>query len=205
MLFRFVFLFIFIAGCASVPNYSPTGFLSDYARMQQSPNRESVYYYLNGEADLSAYSKVIIDPIVVFMHSDSQGAGLNAEELTRLTNSFRDAMVDAFKGNYKIVKEASPDTLRFRIALTGVVASKPAYNILWATALSGIGVGGASMELEWLDSNSEEVLLSVYDVRKGKRYDKLSGLTKWKHTENVFKEWARRAKEFLDSKKGAHK
>jgi hypothetical protein len=61
----------------------------------------------------------------------------------------------------------------------------------------GIGLGGASMEAEVVDSLTGEQIGAVIESQKGKRLS-LKGLSKWGDAKAVMNGWAKRFKERLD-------
>ncbi len=65
-------------------------------------------------------------------------------------------------------------------------------NIHPATKLSGIGLGGASMEAEALDSQTGERVFAVVDTREGNRLSIGAGLSELGHAQQVIKHWIER-------------
>jgi hypothetical protein len=103
--------------------------------------------------------------------------------------------------------------MRLRIAVTDVVASKPGMGAISTVmpiglALSTIkkgvtgthtGVGQASIEVEILDSMTNERIAAAIDTRPG---GKIEGFTKWGAVKGAFEFWAKRLRLWLDETHG---
>jgi hypothetical protein len=55
----------------------------------------------------------------------------------------------------------------------------------------GAGIGGADLEAEIRDSQTDDRLLAVLNSQKGNRAKYLKGLSKWGHTKEVLDGWAK--------------
>ncbi len=196
-------LFVFAGGCSSAnKGMSYSGFLGDYSRIRPSNIIEDVYVDKSDTKTLGDYDKFIITPIVMFFHNDAKGIGVEPGKLKELTDIFYDKAVEALSEHYEIVDEPGEGVMLIRIAVTDVVANKVALNLHWSTTASGVGIGGAAIEAEFLDSVTQERVLAFIDSRKGKRYKYNKGLTKWGHTKDVFEQWATMFVERLDELHG---
>jgi hypothetical protein len=76
--------------------------------------------------------------------------------------------------------------------LTDVERTTPLLNVLPQTKVTGLGLGGASMEAEALDGGSGECVAAVMQSAKGSMIDPASGLSKWGHAKEVMDGWAKR-------------
>jgi hypothetical protein len=59
-------------------------------------------------------------------------------------------------------------------------------------------VGSASIEAEFLDSMSGELLASLVDKKAGSTYDTASVKGKWGHAKKAFQQWAQLLRKRLD-------
>jgi hypothetical protein len=150
---------------------------------------------------LGTYSKFIVDPVVVYLYGVPQGARPDPAVRKALANSLHNAIIDALNDRYMIVSQPAPGVARLRIAITDIEKSATALNALPPTAIAGMGLGGASMEAELLDSETGEQVGAVIQSKKGKRMT-ASGLKEWGDAEAVMKEWAARFKKVLDEAHG---
>lgn len=190
------FFLIITSGCAKTAARK-TGFLSDYSRLEPS---EDSLRYINMKR-LGNYSQFIVEPVVVYLHGVPQGKRPDRETQKELANYLHNAIVDAISDRYMIVSQPAPGVAKLRVAITDVEKSSAALNILPQTKMTGLGLGGASMEGEVLDSRSGEQIGAVIQSQKGKRLS-MSGIKKWGDAKAVMDEWAKRFRERLDEAHG---
>ena len=79
--------------------------------------------------------------------------------------------------------------LRIQIAITGLKKAEPALNIHPATKLSGLGLGGASIEAQAVDSQTAEVQFAFMQTRDGDRLALLEGFQEWGHARQAMDFW----------------
>jgi hypothetical protein len=145
----------------------------------------------------------MIDPVVVNFSADAKGAGLDPENLVELTRYFRTEAVKKLSKNYAIVEKAGAGVMRIRVALTSIETTTPLANIHPAMKLTGLGLGGASMEAEALDSVSGERLAAVVESQTGNRMSFAAGLSKFGHAKQVMDMWIDRFVARLDKARGS--
>ena len=180
-----------LAGC-QVQKAAYSGFLGDYSKLLPSPEVEDALYYQNPAKSLKDYDKFIIDPVLVHFAPNAKGIALDPAKLKKLTDYAYDEAVKALSQRYAVVNVPGPRVLRLRTALTDIKKTKPVMNIHPATKLSGIGLGGASMEAEALDSQTGECVFAVVDTRQGNRLSFGAGLSELGHAQQVIKHWIER-------------
>ena len=197
---------VFCIGCgAKNQGLSYSGFLGDYSNFRMSNVVEDLHVDKHPTKTLADYDKFLIAPIQVYFHSDAKGVGVDPTKLKELTDAFYEKAVEVLSDHYEVVEEPGEGVLLCRIAVTDVVSNKVALNLHWSTTATGVGIGGAALEADFVDSVTNERILAVIDSRKGKRYKDKKGLTKWGHTKGVFKEWAEMFVERLDELHGITK
>ena len=77
---------------------------------------------------------------------------------------------------------------------------RPAVNALTsAVAFVAVDIGGAAIEVEFLDSLTGERLAAGVDQKIGKRVDGLTALTRLGHAQRAFDEWARELRAALET------
>ena len=195
-------LVLLVLGGCSTPMPTQSGFLGDYPRMRPSPRISGAWGWWHPRKRISDYLKIMIDPVTVFLHPQAQSRGVNPDELKELADYFRDQMASRIlsSGKYEIVHAAGPGVLRIRAAITDVQPSKVLLNVIPVVGTTGVGVGGASMEAECLDTESGERILAVIATRKGDPFEVQAGSSKWGHTQAVLREWAQVLREALDNR-----
>lgn len=199
---RFIIFLILIAvaamtGCAE-KTLQRTGFLSTYARLESTS--EGNLRYVNMER-LRSYSTFIIEPVVFRLYNVPVGKRPDMRTRTELSNYMHRAIVKAMQERYTIVSQSAPQVARVRVAITDIDKSVSSLNVLPASKLSGIGLGGVSMEAEVLDAMTGEQIGAVIQSKKGKRVS-TAGLHEWGDAHAVMDEWAQRFRNVLDE---AHK
>ncbi len=186
-------LFLVIVGlsaCGSGP-HQKTGFLTDYSKLSPSTYKDAkgAMVYVK-ENSLKNYDNFILSSVQIRLSKKGRERGVDRKKLRELASyTNKQLRAELEKSGYSVVNQAGPGTLLFRGALTDVEPGVPLANIHPAMVISGIGLGGASMEWELQDSLTGEVIVAVVDSRKGsKGFD---GFTKYGNAENVIDKWCK--------------
>ncbi len=198
---KFLLCLFLLIGFSACTKQTKTGFLDDYSQLSPSPHAQGAYSYFNPNPSnsLGQYSKFIIEPIYAFLTPEERQE-IGDTELGELIEYFHTQIVLAIGDEYAIVQRPGPGVARVRIAITDIINAKPVLNIHPAMILSGVGLGGACMEGEVLDSETGERVAAVIDCQKGRRG--LAGLKKYEQSKHVLKEWAERFRARLDEAHG---
>lgn len=205
----------FLIGCAAAPKGTPSGFLKTYPQFQPGPSEGIDRIYTKPGMDLKRYRRVMLDEAQFFLKKDAASQGLQASELKELSDAFHRAIFEALGTAYPLVTEPGNDVLRIRLAITDIQTSNPAMTgittvlpvglavsvVNKATTGGHTGVGGASMEVEFLDSMTSDRLAAGIDTFDG---SKMSGLTKLGATKEAFEFWAKRLRVTLDKAHGVN-
>ena len=177
-----------------------TGFLSDYSRL--TVKSESSLRYVN-ESALARYSSFIVDRVGVHFHSgadaieDKTKGKLTQEKIDDLTNYFHSKIVEAVKeSGHTVVYQPGPGVARIRTAISDI--DKTSIVTLYPGAkLSGLGLGGAALEAEIIDSTTGEQIAGLVEAQKGSRIP-FVGLGKWDAAKQAMDEWAKRLEKRLE-------
>lgn len=184
-----------LSGCSSQPT---TGFLSDYTKLQKES--DTVMRYVD-EPAVAQYTSFIVDPVEIKFYKGSDSAGkLKDKQLADLKNYTYEQIVQAIRGAGKTVAyQAGPNIGRVRVALTDIDKTS-AVNILPQASLLGVGIGGASMEAEVVDSVTGKQIGAVVESGKGGRipFTNLGDLTAAK---KVIEGWAKTFQKRLEKSK----
>jgi hypothetical protein len=203
-------------GCAAAPKDVQSGFLEDYSRLQPGPSDGIDKVYSKPGMDLKKYRRVMLEEAQFFLSKEAIDQGLHASELKELSDAFHRAIFEALGTAYPLVTEPGSDVLRVRLAITDIKTSNPAMSGITTVLPVGLaisvakkaatgahtGVGGASMEVEILDSTTNELLVAGIDTFDG---SKMSGLSKLGATKEAFEFWAQRLRVTLDKAHGMSK
>jgi hypothetical protein len=133
---------------------------------------------------------------------NAKGTALDPAKLKKLSDYAYDEVAKALSERYTVVTAPGPGVLRLRTALTDIKKTTPALNIHPATKLSGLGLGGASMEAEALDSQTGERVFAVVDTRQGDRLAIAAGLDPLGHAKQVIRHWIERFVKRVDKAHG---
>jgi hypothetical protein len=183
---------IFQFGCDS--NLTTTGFLSDYSRLQSESN-PTLWYVKEGALD--GYSNFIVDPVKVRFHKEAKAieeqtkGKLTQLEINQLANYMHTKIVEAIQnsGN-NVVHQPGTGVARIRVAITDIEKSTIA-SLFPQARLAGIGLGGASMEAEIIDSITGRQIAVIIKAKKGSRIPFIN-LRQWDAAKQVIDDWAKR-------------
>jgi hypothetical protein len=193
-----------------------SGFLKDYPTFEKGPRGGADMVYFKKGVDFKPYDKIMMDHVTFYFSKDAKYRGINSDELNQLSEAFHKAMVEALKDGYPLVEEPGPGVLRVRPAITDVKASRPVLNTISTVMPAGLAlsivkkgvtgthmnVGEATLEAEFLDSQSSERVAAVIDKKSGEKYKVVKGMRKWGHAEDAFNYWAKRLRKWLDEQHG---
>ncbi len=199
-------------GFAAEPKYF--GFLGDlYKDLQPGIEGQAKMIWMKPGVMFGKYNKFMVDSVIFFFADDSEYKGIDPNEMKELGDNFNQAIVAAFKDKYPIVTEPGPDVARFRIAITGVKASKPGVSAVSSILPIGLafslvrkgatgsysGAGTTSAELEFLDTTASQPIAAAVDEQSASFGDRFK---KWESAQEAFKHWAERIVGFIDNTRG---
>ena len=191
------FLTMVLTGCGG-GHVAQSGFLGDYTEMVPSEKDDRILIYKSPTLALRDYKRFIVEPVVVYFHPDAKGGGVDPAKLKEIADGFHDEIVAALGDRYPVVEDAGAGVIRLKAAITDVEPSKPILNLHWSTSLPKLGLGGASAEVDFVDSVTGERVAAVMAHAQGKSYKKIKGLTKYGHAQDVLKGWAKQIRDRLD-------
>lgn len=109
-----------LAGCASTQPIAYTGLQS---APQLRPNLDDdtgrIPYRVASHRDWSQYTKVILDPIVIYSGPDHQFEDVPEAQRRQLAGDMRRQFTARLATRFQIVAQPAPATLRLRVTLTG--------------------------------------------------------------------------------------
>lgn len=215
-----VFFFGVIPGCTSMPEPTPmvfSGFLGNYSGLQPSPDETGAWSYKKPGMNLKPYTKVMIDPLVIWPSQNSLYQGINTGAMWQLAQAFHKRMVKHLQDGYPIVQQPGPGVLRLRAALTDVTLIRPGIEapgplfpmvgeVMLQTSekISGFKAmsGQAAIEAEILDSQTHERLAAYIEKRKSGEVLMTKDSQTLSPIITVFDYWARKFRQRLDEERG---
>jgi len=198
---------------ALAQDFVSSDFLSDYSQLKQSSDAHMDYTYLaEGAPDkMAKYSAVMIDQPEIFVAENSKYKGMKPDDMKTLADAFRAAMAQSLSTTYMIVDQPGPNVLYIRFAISNVQLKKRKRGLLGYTPVGfvagaaktalindftkKIDLKGMTMEVEILDSNSEEQFAALLETRSGKKDEPAS----WEELEALITVYSQRVGCRLDN------
>jgi hypothetical protein len=189
------------------PQYS--GFLQDYSKLKAVPDRQGVMLYVNPAIKSRAYTKVMFQPVEVYVSPSAEYKGIQPDAMKRMTDAFLDSFKRALTPGYEIVTAPGPGVLEVRTAITGVQPVKPGltpvdflpvkavFNAGRAAAGKSPNVAELTAEMEVLDSDKNR-LAAVVANRKGDKTLQQGEQITWAHLQAISDYWAKTFRQRLD-------
>lgn len=151
-------LLVLASACASHgPEPQTLGFLDDYEQLSPGRKGQASLIYIDGEADFSVYSAILIEPVVAWPGSPDQPAAATRERATNLDEALRRELAL----EYNLVEQPGPGAMQLRTALA---STRGSYLIL---------------EVELLDAASGRRLVAAVDHRQLESTDSSSQTDAW--------------------------
>lgn len=195
-------LFVF-TGCAGpVSKPEQADFLSDYSRMELREDGRINY----ADESVANYDSFIIDPIVILFEQDPTNPTFTEEELGSLKQYMIDRLTEELTvdDGYSVVTDPGPGIARYRFGFTEVNETIGALNISIYTKVSGLGLGGLSLEGEMVDSVTGEQIAAMVRWGSGSRIAR-AGFTKTGDAKLMINRWSNEFRETIDSLHGIEK
>ena len=197
-----------LSACGPQPTQPrPTGAV-DIEGLQQVPARNFEAAFIRPGVRFADYQKLMIDELELAFRTPDREQNqfpLGEDQKTR----FRAAMATAFGEELgkletvEIVTAPGPDVLALHVRVQDIVARAPGRRV------GGAGRAGFAMEtagdmtlvMELRDSQSDEILLRVFDRRTVEGAAMLSGdgvISTWEGVDRIVARWASRSREGLE-------
>ncbi len=178
-------------------------FIDNMPQLAQDPDRAGAMVWTRPDVDRSAYTKIMIEPITIFISPDSEYQDIDPDELKALADGFSETLIRTLEPEIAVLNKAGPGVVYMRVALTNVKLAKKKRGLLGYTPVglvvtaakditgARISMKEAAVEIEMLDSVTGErlgVLVDRAPTAAGE--EKLS----WDAINQVFKFYAERFK-----------
>ena len=173
-------------GSTALSNAPPrTGFLGDYSRLVKSSTHDNTWQ--ERSAQIERYKVFMVEEVKVYPKMTTGGEALDAETSAMLGDYFRTALIDSISGAYEVTTTPGPNVASIRAAVTEIALYQA------ATGVKEARMGGAAMELEVVDSITEQRLFAVIDSGSVSGYDNPPVPTqRFEHARVTFRHWASR-------------
>ena len=171
-------------------------------------------YALPG-ATLSAYTKVLIDPVGVAFHKDwkptvtGSTRKLSSDDQQKIRENVAKIVYDAFadelkKGGYSVVNEAGPDVLRVQAHIVNLYITAPDTMTAGRSRVYTVTAGEMTLFAELADSDSGEIIARVvdrYQARSTGAFQLSSRVSNAAEARTAASDWAKILRNALDRAK----
>lgn len=174
---------VVVAGCTATRSRrgapEESGFLGDYSQLQKVEGFPAALIYIRPGVQWSSYKAVQIDSVGLW--GDATSAAAKPEDQQMLTDTLYKSLYTELSKYFVITNQPGPNTLRLRVALSQVQGAKPVLRTVTTVVpqmrvvgtIVGLGadtattVGAATVEMEVLDSATNQRLAAAVDERAG--------------------------------------
>lgn len=204
-------MIMWVGGCADTyqvkGDVGKTGFLLDaYPLLKPGKEGEANLVYLNPDARFKTYDKIMLEPVTVWLGKGAEAKDTGVvprDDVRDLANTFYQKISEQLAKDYTLVQESGPDVMRLSAALTDVEHGMPVLDTISTihpiTRIASEGkklatgtqsfVGGASVEVRLVDSQTGKLLGAGIDRRAGGK-TLMKGFGFWTDVENIMDYWA---------------
>ena len=182
-----------------------SGFIDNMPQLSPDQDRAGAMIWQKPGLDRSAYTRLMMEPVTIFLSPDSEYKGISSSDLKALTDEFNNAILNTLEPDFPVVSKAGPGVLYLRAAITGVKLAKKKRGLLSftpigmvANAVKGdpdVSLKGAVLKIEMLDSVSGERLGVLVDKAPE------TGDMSWDAINKTFVFYAERFKERMQEAK----
>ncbi|MHC4165539.1 MAG: DUF3313 domain-containing protein [Planctomycetota bacterium] len=200
-----------LGGCAGTKqarSVEPKSSFIDYSMLEKGKDDEALLHYQNPSANLNRYSKVMLDPVLIYKPQNASQKEM--ADLQKLATNFYVYLGRELRKDYKIVDAPEPGTISVQAAITGAEGSRPVSDLMSSVVPIGagvsvakdfatgkpMGVGEMSMEMKVTDAMTGELLAAAADRRAGGKNPK-GILDTWNDANLAMDYWAKRLRYFL--------
>lgn len=185
-------------------------FIDNMPQLVPDPDRAGAMIWQKPGINRAAYTRVMFEPMTIFISPDSEYQGLNADELKALADTFREVVTKTLEPEIPVVNQKGEGVLYFRAALTNVKVAKKKRGLLGYTPIGfiagavkeaaagpNVSLKDAVLEIEMLDSVSGERLGVLVD----KAPKEAGGELSWDSIGKTFTFYAERFKSRMQAAK----
>lgn len=197
-----------IAGCADTTrdrNVQYSGFLGDYSKLVKGGDKQGQRRYVRPDVDWASYTKVLLDPVMLWRGDESRSDGVAAHDAQAMTDFFHGVIYqDMESQGFEMVTSPTPGALRVQVAMTKLNESNVAMDVV--SRVTRVGhvvsaldklvtgkpafVGEAEIEVKVTDAMSGELLAAGVDHRVGGMRLNASSFSSWGSVQKMMQLWA---------------
>jgi len=203
---------LLVAGLLSACGPQPTKPIDkssfDFEGLQQVPTRNFTAAFGRPGADFTVYDGVIVNDVQLAFRTPDRSKNqfaVDEEQKTRFRDVLEQSFVTEFANlrNIKVVDEPGPNVLDLHVRVQDITATLPGRQVgaMGRAAFALEAVAEATLVIELHDSQSEEVLVRVFDQRAvegAAMFQDGETVSRWQEVEQLCERWALRVREGLD-------
>ncbi len=150
-------------------------FIDNMPQLTKDPGRAGAMIWTKPDLNRAAYTRVLIEPIAIFISPTSEYQDLDANELKAIADGFSETFTKTLEPEIAVLNTPGPGVVYMRAALTnvkltqkkrGLLGYTPIGLVVTAVADAGgarISLKDAALEVEMLDSVTGERLGVLVD------------------------------------------
>jgi hypothetical protein len=176
-----------------------SGFLGDYGKLEAVPGEQYLWRYEKPAVNWSAYDKVFVAPLQVWLNPESDHPRLQAELSARADLRFREILAKELRSHgYRVADRSEPGVLVLRGALTGMTPVRPAFEPVDALpVMIAVNAGKSALgaepyhivlsgEIELVDGASGVRVFAAVGARRGFQTTGKDSEITWAELEDTF-------------------
>ena len=183
-----------------------SAFIEGEVKLEPHPELPKVYRFVAPGTDLKNFTKVMLEPIEVWVHQHSPYKGMNADDIRALSERLVTVMQEELEPDYPVVSRAGPGVAVARIAITDIKLKKKKRGLLGYTPIGFVAttaMDAAGKRLSLIDAKIES---EVLDGSGGARvavlvdfsFEKGEAKNDWGDVEDRLRLYAKRFRTQLD-------
>ena len=199
---------VVINGCAPQPTQPMDKTSFDFEGLEQVPSQHFTAVFGRLGTDFTNYDGVIVNDVQLAFRTPDRSKNqfpVNTESKDRFKDFLKQQFVDEFENleNIQMVDAPGPTVLDLHVRVQDILATIPGRRVGAAgrATFALEALGEITLVIELRDSESEEVLVRVFDQRALEgvaMFQDDKPVTRWPDIEEICKQWARRIREGLD-------
>jgi hypothetical protein len=184
---RNLYVVIVLLCAATLAGCTQTTPVDEWDGLVRRPGTRIDTVFVKPDADISGFTSVMLDPVQVSFASNwdpNQGVRnparrLNAADVaaiqTGLATMFRETFsADLARGNFQLVEQAGPDTLRVSAAIVNLFVTAPDTMTAGRSRTYTANSGQMTLVLELRDAVTGELLARAVDTQRGRQSGSMS-------------------------------
>ena len=197
-----------LVGCGPQPTQPMDKTSFDFEGLEQVPSQHFTAVFGRLGTDFTNYDGVIVNDVQLAFRTPDRSKNqfpVNKENKDRFKSFLKDQFINEFENleNIELVEEPGPAVIDLHVRVQDILATIPGRRVGAAgrATFALEALGEITLVIELRDSESEEVLVRVFDQRALEGVAMLQDdkpVTRWPDIEEICKQWALRVREGLD-------